>query len=106
SAFGHANQKCSAASRVFVEAPIFERFRERLAEASRSLIVGPADDPATEVNPVIDREAFDRLQGAADRAREECEVVFDAFSTPTTALQAGPLVVQLPLDRALSTATA
>ncbi len=57
SAFGHANQRCSAASRVYVERPVFARLRRRLVEAARSLHVGRADDPSTQVNPVIDRDA-------------------------------------------------
>ncbi len=65
SAFGHANQKCSAVSRVLVEASIYDRFRDRLIEAARSLHIGPADSPATQVNPIIDRRAWDRLQQAA-----------------------------------------
>src|SRR5690606_20293906 len=39
SAFGHANQRCSAASRVLVQRPIYERLRGRLIEAARSLQV-------------------------------------------------------------------
>ncbi len=103
SAFGHANQKCSAVSRVLVEASIYERFRDRLLEAARSLHVGPADAPATQVNPIIDRRAWDRLQEAAALAREECAVLLDLFDAPP--LQAGPLIVELPADRALATKT-
>jgi RHH-type transcriptional regulator, proline utilization regulon repressor / proline dehydrogenase / delta 1-pyrroline-5-carboxylate dehydrogenase len=103
SAFGHANQKCSAVSRVLVEASIYERFRDRLLEAARSLHVGSADAPATQVNPIIDRRAWDRLQEAAALAREECTVLLDMFEAPP--LQAGPLIVELAAERALNTKT-
>ena len=55
SAFGHAGQKCSAASLAIVEAPLYDdpSFRRRLADAVRSLRVGPATDLATMVGPVI-----------------------------------------------------
>jgi RHH-type proline utilization regulon transcriptional repressor/proline dehydrogenase/delta 1-pyrroline-5-carboxylate dehydrogenase len=112
SAFGHANQKCSAASRVLVAAPVFEALRDRLVEAARSLHVGPADDPATRVNPIIDREARARLDGAAARAREEGEVLLDLFDAPRAdggpdaALLAGPLIVQLSPEQALEARTA
>ena len=55
SAFGHAGQKCSAASLAIVEAPLYDdpTFRRRLADAVRSLRVGPATDLATMVGPVI-----------------------------------------------------
>ena len=55
SAFGHAGQKCSAASLAIVEAELLDdpHFLARLADAVRSLRVGPATDLATMVGPVI-----------------------------------------------------
>ena len=106
SAFGHANQKCSAASRVLVAEPIYARLRDRLVEAARSLAVGPAGDPATEVNPVIDAEALARLLQAAAIAREECTVLLDRFEPPAGTREVGPLIVELPIERALIARTA
>ena len=55
SAFGHAGQKCSAASLAIVEAPLYDngRFLARLADAVSSLRVGAAADAATDVGPLI-----------------------------------------------------
>ena len=55
SAFGHAGQKCSAASLVIAERAVLAdgRFLRKLADATRTLVVGPAGDPATEVGPLI-----------------------------------------------------
>jgi RHH-type proline utilization regulon transcriptional repressor/proline dehydrogenase/delta 1-pyrroline-5-carboxylate dehydrogenase len=55
SAFGHAGQKCSAASLAIVEADLYdeERFRRRLADAVTSLRVGPATDLETMIGPLI-----------------------------------------------------
>jgi RHH-type proline utilization regulon transcriptional repressor/proline dehydrogenase/delta 1-pyrroline-5-carboxylate dehydrogenase len=69
SAFGHAGQKCSAASLAIVEAPVHDdpRFLRRLADAVRSLRVGPAWDLVTSMGPLIRPpdgpllEAFNRL---------------------------------------------
>jgi RHH-type proline utilization regulon transcriptional repressor/proline dehydrogenase/delta 1-pyrroline-5-carboxylate dehydrogenase len=74
SAFGHAGQKCSAASLAIVEASVHDdpRFLRRLADAVRSLRVGPAWDLATSMGPLIRPpegpllEAFTRL-GPAER---------------------------------------
>ncbi len=71
SAFGHAGQKCSAASLAIVEAPVHDdnRFLRRLADAVRSLVVGPAWDLATSMGPLIRPpqdpllDAFTRLRG-------------------------------------------
>lgn len=65
SAFGHAGQKCSAASLAIVEAPVYDdaAFLGRLRAAVESLVVGPAADPATLMGPLI-QPPTDRLARA------------------------------------------
>ncbi|HEX4905228.1 MAG TPA: proline dehydrogenase family protein [Acidimicrobiales bacterium] len=55
SAFGHAGQKCSAASLAIVEASVHddERFTRQLADAVHSLHVGLPSDLRSVVGPVI-----------------------------------------------------
>ena len=55
SAFGHAGQKCSAASLAIIDARIYDdpTFHARLADAVRSLKVGPATDLSTIMGPLI-----------------------------------------------------
>jgi RHH-type transcriptional regulator, proline utilization regulon repressor / proline dehydrogenase / delta 1-pyrroline-5-carboxylate dehydrogenase len=55
SAFGHAGQKCSAASLAIVEASVYdsEAFRRQLRDAVMSLRSGEAWVPTTKVGPVI-----------------------------------------------------
>ncbi|MFN8099032.1 MAG: bifunctional proline dehydrogenase/L-glutamate gamma-semialdehyde dehydrogenase [Dermatophilaceae bacterium] len=55
SAFGHAGQKCSAASLAIVEAPVYDDpdFLARLAAAVRTVRVGWGADPATIMGPLI-----------------------------------------------------
>ncbi|WP_300268123.1 proline dehydrogenase family protein [Microbacterium sp.] len=57
SAFGHAGQKCSAASLAILVGPVgrSKRFARQLVDAVRSLHVGWPTDPRTEVGPVIER---------------------------------------------------
>ena len=62
SAFGYAGQKCSACSRVIVLEDAYEEFLARLIEAAKSLKVGPAEDPATDIGPVIDEDSAGRIQ--------------------------------------------
>ncbi|HEY1783970.1 MAG TPA: L-glutamate gamma-semialdehyde dehydrogenase, partial [Pirellulales bacterium] len=62
SAFGYQGQKCSACSRAIVLDSVYDVFLDRLVEATRSLQVGPAEDPATSVGPVIDGESYERVQ--------------------------------------------
>jgi RHH-type proline utilization regulon transcriptional repressor/proline dehydrogenase/delta 1-pyrroline-5-carboxylate dehydrogenase len=59
SAFGHAGQKCSAASLAIVEATLYDSsgFLARLHDAVRSLRVGPGFELTTDVGPLVDPPA-------------------------------------------------
>jgi RHH-type proline utilization regulon transcriptional repressor/proline dehydrogenase/delta 1-pyrroline-5-carboxylate dehydrogenase len=56
SAFGHAGQKCSAASLVIVVGSVAKskRFLGQLVDAATSLHVGYPSDPATQMGPIIE----------------------------------------------------
>jgi RHH-type proline utilization regulon transcriptional repressor/proline dehydrogenase/delta 1-pyrroline-5-carboxylate dehydrogenase len=56
SAFGHAGQKCSAASLAILVGPVGRsaRFARQLVDAATSLRIGPPSDPTAEVGPVIE----------------------------------------------------
>jgi RHH-type proline utilization regulon transcriptional repressor/proline dehydrogenase/delta 1-pyrroline-5-carboxylate dehydrogenase len=61
SAFAFAGQKCSAASRVLVEDAIADQLAQRLAGAAGVLLVGQARALDTDVPPVIERAAMERV---------------------------------------------
>ncbi len=61
SAFGFQGQKCSACSRAIVLEPIYDRFVRRLVEAAKSVQIGPAEDPANYMGPVVDQAAQQRI---------------------------------------------
>ena len=65
SGFGHAGQKCSAASLAIVEGSLYDdpSFMERLADATRSLVVGPPTDPGSVVGPLIGEPSPKLLRG-------------------------------------------
>jgi RHH-type proline utilization regulon transcriptional repressor/proline dehydrogenase/delta 1-pyrroline-5-carboxylate dehydrogenase len=64
SAFGYSGQKCSACSRLYVHAGVYERLMERLTAAVESHVTGRASDPSVELGPVVDEEALDRISKA------------------------------------------
>ena len=84
SAFGFAGQKCSACSRVLAHEAVAEHLVERLAGATEVLRVGPAEDFATEVPPVIERDARDRVRGLAEQAAERGRIVGRGADVPDT----------------------
>ena len=63
SAFGHAGQKCSAASLAILVGSVYEsaRFRRQIVDATRSLAVGDSTDPATDMTPLA-APMSDRLE--------------------------------------------
>jgi len=65
SAFGHAGQKCSAASLVILVGSVArsDRFRRQLLDAVTSLEVGPPSDPTSQVGPVIAPPSGKLLEG-------------------------------------------
>ncbi|MEX1041985.1 MAG: L-glutamate gamma-semialdehyde dehydrogenase [Pirellulaceae bacterium] len=71
SAFGFQGQKCSACSRAIVLSSAHDAFLERLVEATRSLHVGPTEDPASHVGPVIDEQARAKIQKYLELGRQE-----------------------------------
>ena len=71
SAFGYAGQKCSACSRCIVLAPVYDVFLARLVDATRSTAVGAAEDPATQIGPVIDGESQARVNEYIAVGRQE-----------------------------------
>ena len=61
SAFRSAGQRCSALRLLLVQEDVAERTLEMLGGAMDTLVLGDPADPATDVGPVIDAAAFERL---------------------------------------------
>jgi RHH-type transcriptional regulator, proline utilization regulon repressor / proline dehydrogenase / delta 1-pyrroline-5-carboxylate dehydrogenase len=71
SAFGHAGQKCSAASLVILVGSVAtsERFKRQLIDSVKTLRVGLPSDPTTQMGPIIER-ATGKLLGALTKLDE------------------------------------
>lgn len=93
SAYNFSGQKCSAASRLVCVESIHDAVLERVVEAARSLVVGPPRVAGSQLGPVIDAEAHERLLGAVARAGECGEVVLSRTDVPSKGYYVGPVVV-------------
>lgn len=77
-AFGTAGQRCTASSRLVVDKKIYKEFTEKLVARARELRVGDGADPNTEVGPVINEAAVEKIMGyirigqAQDKATLAC----------------------------------
>jgi betaine-aldehyde dehydrogenase len=67
--FWNAGQDCTAATRVIAAPAIHDAAVDAIAEAARSLVVGPTSDEATELGPVISAAQRERVAGFVERAR-------------------------------------
>jgi 1-pyrroline-5-carboxylate dehydrogenase len=59
SAFGLQGQKCSAASRVFIEAPVYDELLGRLKALAEKLTIGDPTERANFLGPVINKNSFE-----------------------------------------------
>ena len=78
SAFAYQGQKCSACSRVIVLDTVYDRFVERLLAAARSVRIGPAEDPANFMGPVIDETARKSITEYIDIAGKEGKILYSS----------------------------
>ncbi|MFA5950617.1 MAG: NAD-dependent succinate-semialdehyde dehydrogenase [Hyphomicrobium sp.] len=62
SKYRNAGQTCVCANRILVQAGIYDRFAEALAAAVRKLTVGPGREASTNVGPLINKDAADKVE--------------------------------------------
>jgi aldehyde dehydrogenase (NAD+) len=69
--FYSTGQRCTASSRIIVTAGIHDAFVARMAERTRSLTVGDARDPKTQIGPVVDANQLAQDEDYVRVGREE-----------------------------------
>src|SRR3982751_1699189 len=70
-AFYATGQRCTASSRIIVTEGIHDRFVEALAERARSLRVGDALDPQTQIGPAVSQDQLEQNLSYVEIARDE-----------------------------------
>ncbi len=106
SAFAHAGQKCSAASRIIVDEQIKDRFIERFKEAVLDIKVGAAFDGATYINPLISASEKKRAQQDVQEAIRELggfggKLIADRSQEKLDGFCMGPVVMEISRRGAL-----
>lgn len=106
SAFGLQGQKCSAASRIFIEEPVYAELVNKLVEKTGNLKIGNPTDRQVYLGPVINKNAMRDYQSFCEDLRKHGNILTGAevltegsqvngyFCAPT-------LVNQLPLTHRL-----
>lgn len=93
--FEYQGQKCSAASRVYVPASIWEKTWTSAVSQLKRMKMGPAEDFTNFINAVIDEASFDKLKGFIDRARidKDAEVIYGGNCDKTKGYFIQPTVI-------------
>lgn len=72
-AFEYQGQKCSAASRAYIPASLWEDLRARMEKDIASFKIGGTEDFSNFINAVIDEKAFDKITSYIDRAKASAD---------------------------------
>jgi len=70
-AFGLDGQKCSACSRVYVHADVYDEFKAKLVEMTKAIKVGHPNERDTFMGTVINKKACDGYLSFMDMARKD-----------------------------------
>src|SRR5919197_315900 len=71
SAFGTSGQRCTAASRVIVQEGVYDALQSKLVAAAESMRLGPGWEDDTDVGPVINKGALEKIHSYADIGKDE-----------------------------------
>ena len=70
SAFGLQGQKCSADSRVIVEAPVYDELIAKLKQKTEQLVIGDPTERATYLGPVINNSAYNDFKNFTEEINQ------------------------------------
>ncbi len=71
SAFGLQGQKCSATSRVYIEAPVYDALVERLVTMTNKLAIGDPTERSVFLGPVINNSAYKDFKNFTEELSQE-----------------------------------
>ncbi|MDP9343085.1 MAG: aldehyde dehydrogenase family protein [Actinomycetota bacterium] len=102
SAFGFGGQKCSATSRVYVQREVYEQFVDLLKQKAEAIKVGDPLKRENWLGPVINEDAVQTFEEAAEEARKNGRIVAGGERLTEGDLSRGnfvkPTVAEVPLD--------
>ncbi|MEJ7623290.1 MAG: aldehyde dehydrogenase [Pyrinomonadaceae bacterium] len=71
SSFSNQGEICLCGSRIFVERPLYEKFKTDFIERVRGLKVGDPADSSTDVGAIVSKQHFDKIMSYIDLAKRE-----------------------------------
>jgi 1-pyrroline-5-carboxylate dehydrogenase len=101
SAFGYAGQKCSACSRVYVQAPVYDAFLEALIAKTQAIVIGDPTDKKVWLGPLVNAKAKAKYVAAIAEVQRDGRIVTggELLAGQGTDLYVAPTIVaDLPAD--------
>lgn len=95
-AFRSTGQKCTATSRLILDAEIADRFLAKLAGRLEQWVTGDPLDPAVHMGPLVDANAAAAAGKGLGRAVEQGASVYYRGSAPETGNYLAPTILELP----------
>jgi 5-carboxymethyl-2-hydroxymuconic-semialdehyde dehydrogenase len=74
--FSFNGERCTANSRLFLHASIYDDFISALKERVQNIVLGDPMDPTTQVGPLIHRDHYNKVKSYIDLAIQEGAEVF------------------------------
>lgn len=85
----NTGQDCTAATRAYVQRPLYEAFVAGVADVFSTIALGDPMDPNTDLGPLVSRQQQERVAGFVDRARAAGAKVVVGGHIPSGPLAAG-----------------
>jgi 1-pyrroline-5-carboxylate dehydrogenase len=105
SAFGLQGQKCSACSRVIVEAPVYDKLVSRLVELTNKLVIGDPTERSVYNGPVVNKGSYKDYQDFSAQLHSGGNVLTGGKVLTDGAYAKGyfcaPTVAEAPFDHPL-----
>ncbi len=106
SAFGLQGQKCSACSRVYIEAPVYDALVERLVNLTNKIAIGDPTEKAVWMGPVINKNSYQDFKNFSEDLAKSGRVLTGGKVLVEGDLRKGyfcapTLVADLPLNHRL-----
>ncbi|MER5200379.1 gamma-aminobutyraldehyde dehydrogenase [Streptomyces sp. NPDC002755] len=86
----NTGQDCTAATRAYIQRPLYEQFLSRTADLMASVRLGDPLDPSTDQGPLISTTHQRRVAGFVDRARAAGAKILHGGSAPGGGLAHAP----------------
>lgn len=82
SSFSNQGEICLCGSRIYIERPIYDKFKEAFVEQVRHLTVGDPESPTTQVGAIVSQQHHEKIRGYIELAKKEGGTILNGGNIP------------------------